>query len=280
VLMRYRPVKRTGVFRVGAVGLLGAVSFAQQHDSLGAQVEAAVNHAVGWHSYWESPQPSPPASGAELEVKAVLFPTYWLLFVPSAELLITLLATPESTLQPLLSVDQSRLWSGSGQAAFEKYRRTYLTASDGCFATMRVDPPPGSSPRSASGRTLPAARACPPSPSPEPFTELDLRIKIRPSPAGLTATGAADPLDAAGLVRSWVTVYFPASTGRMVLPEYSPLDPRLYVYLDIQAEESGILIVDRDPDGQFVAGKLVTRLESVAYYRSRIEQRRGLETHW
>jgi hypothetical protein len=264
-----RLVRNLGVF----AGLIGAVAGAQ-NDSLRPQIEALVDHAVGWYAFWQSTSPEAALDGRALDVKAVRFRNRWVVFVPSMRLLVTATSQPDAP-GSLISVEESELFGGSGEAAFRQYRKIFTTENNlGCGSVgqaSRTDP---------TTQRLPVARPCLAEPDFAPITELDFRVVLPPRSNDPRRSLGADPLGVAGLARSWLRRYYPQSSGQMVLPKYSALDPRVYVFLRIRNGPDGILVFQRDPDGQVIAGKFLERRDSVDFYRSRIERRSGAEVDW
>jgi hypothetical protein len=248
--------------------LTAPTAVGQQQTGVNARdIEATVRHAVGWHQVWHSRQPPESVPATKQPVRAVRYESLWAISVPALKLLITTTVTPSGSPGHLLGVDESEYYAGSTESAIRYYHSIHF-ANAPCSPGVSIAS--GGRATAEPGNTLPLARPCMEREKVEPIAVHDLQCSLVSLYADeiRRAPKDSDPEGVASLVRSWVMQYYSGASGSMTIPRYLKGDPRVYVYLRVSQQATGILLVSRDPDGQFAATRLLERRESVDRYRA------------
>ena len=120
-------------------------------------------------------------------------------------------------------------------------------------------------------RTLPDHRAC--VSSELVSTEVDFSVTWA-SPSGKLRDRSGGDRRAIGEIAGrWVQRYYPGAKGTLVVPEFANRDPQVYTVVDIPGRVRGILIIGRDHNAGWTAGKFLERLSSVRRFEPLIEAR-------
>ncbi|HSB15922.1 MAG TPA: hypothetical protein VLE22_15805 [Bryobacteraceae bacterium] len=79
----------------------------------------------------------------------------------------------------------------------------------------------------------------------------------------------------------WAKRYYPGMSGTAEIPLYSSDDPAVYVFMHSRDNQvRGILIVQREFNGEMTAGRFLDRPDSIRYYLDRIRQTQPIEVDW
>jgi hypothetical protein len=244
-------------------------------------VESTASYAVVWHTFWHRRENREVKQGRGVtHGVAVSVANRWVIFVPSHGLAVTMLAGPiETSLWPLLEVDESISYQRSVEEALTHYMATHAPDDDGCVGRIRIRDKNGSPLLTEPRAGVPLERPCIQRDQWMVGAKHDVRLSLNSSLFQPQESRAAR--DALGrIVRAWSRENFPGSSGMMTIPSVAvDVDPRIYVLLTMKQIQR-ILVLQRGDDGRLTGLRLIERRDSVAHYQKRIEVRMPFTESW
>jgi hypothetical protein len=242
----------------------------------GNRLNQTVSRALWWYHYWNTAEV--PLFHSSVDAKAVRFTDRWVIVIASLKVAIAAGVNRDGTVGPLVSVDESPLYGRSNTSAIEQYERLFLQPQHepGCVSVQigRAQP------NSLAGQTdrVPSSRGCVDAPKRISGYCQSIAVDLQ---AAARAVVAKEQKDVIAVVRGWAHRHYPGLTIKSEIPTYSNDDPAVFVFMRCGNNQvQGILIVQREFNGQLIAGKFLDRPDSIRHYVDKIRRLRSTEVEW
>jgi len=270
----------------GVFAAIAQTAIAQNQQTPQSTEEALARRAeygLRWHRFWHFGENMRSARQSHNQTAvAFLLNDRWVVMLSDSRIAISILTAMDgNVIGPIIEIDESDVYGTAPDQALEYYLSLHAPQNPkDCVGVVAEGGANHPEDVKSASKTLPLARPCGVS---TPWTvRASWRIPIsseidwvRPPPStSQTRT------ELTTLVRSWSRMNLPAFSGTMVIPSvFADVDPRVYVYLSGNGIE-GILVLQREENGQITAFKLLERPESVARYLGRIEPHSPFKMPW